>query len=256
MTDNNPATPPQGATPGEGQGTQKPSTAAPVTPPKEGEGGQQGAQGGNNAPAAPAEGTVTIPVKEYRNLTRNNARYTSLQRRSTLRTRTAPANDGSGGSGDDGAGDPEFARIQQERDQATSDLIVERAKNGVRDLLERDEFKDIPESTKRILRKNPLSVANPESQSVDEVLLDIEDYLNEEKASVIPSNNNGGSGGQTPPSPGGSAPAGHETPPNVAGGGASSTDAAGAEDVSGLTGEARSRGVLRNVIRKGGGKLM
>lgn len=247
MPNNQPATPDnKSATPGNESGQQNPQTpqgAAPSqTPSQEGDKGTQQNQ----------EGMVSISAKEYRDLQRAKARASSAQRREALKNKQNTTNKSVDEYNSEGV-DPEVAealsRTQSQLTETQRDLIIERSKNRVTEILSREEYKDIPESTKRILRNNPSSVASVESNTIDELMLDVEDFLNDEiekiPVTVV----------KTPPQEN-TDPKGHETPDNVGGGGSQNTSNQGLEDISNLTGTARSRAVLRNAIKKGGGKIL
>lgn len=238
MENQKPATPPQGATPGnDPQGSGIPSPASPAaTKP-----GDQGTQ---------AEGTVTISTKEFAELQRAKARSLSFERRAEFRKKNPPTPRTMNGAGSD---DPEILeQLQKEQEaRAESELRAYRAEVTlkVRDLLDKEEFKNLPASTRALILRNPHMLS--EADNVEEALLDIEDFVRDQVAGLTPpqsspQNQTGQGGSRT------AIPAGHETPPMSAGAPTPPT-AVEEEDVSKLTGVARSRAVLRNAMKKARG---
>lgn len=227
MVNPNPATPaaPATATPGSGEhGSNQPSVvpAAPATP----------APGNNN------EGTVTIPVKEYRDLQRNDARARSFGKRIYQRPASTAAMNGD--PNDPAA--PERARA----DAAERRAMQLEVKGKVQDLLADDRFKSIPQSTKKLILEAPHMLS--EAETLDDAMYDIEDKLIEIAASdnipvTIKTDD-------TPPA--NNQPANRETPPIVTPGTPAPTDTTAMEDTSMLRGNARSQAALRNAFKKGG----
>lgn len=229
MENQNPVTPPQGATPGNvaQNGNQLPVT--PPTPPGSGEN---------------QEGKVTITTKEYRDLQRAKARTLSFDKRTSLRNRTEyqPANP-------DGSNDPaiveQLNQAQIGRQEAERRALQAEVRGKVRDLLEKEEFKALPKSTKDLILKNPAMLT--EADNLEEALLDIEDFVREKVLEIdVPANNN-------QPGQPAQQPKGHEAPPVINSGSPAPADAAGLEDVSKLSGPARSQAAIRNAIKKAKG---
>ena len=231
MSTPNPATPAQAATPGSnepGQSTPPVSTPPATTTP--GQGGQP-------------EGQVTISTKEYADLQRAKARAASADRRAAIASRRQPAANNNSGDPDDPTAQ-ELARLQQENAEKDRLLMKERLTNKVRNILDKDEYKALPRSTRELILRNPSTLS--EADNEDEALLDIEDYVREEVAAMgIPTT----TPGQPAPKP--NTPPGHDTPPKV-NGGAPAHSPADVEDTSRLRGDARAMATLRNVIRKSG----
>ena len=227
MVNPNPATPAAdaAATPGSGEhGSNPPSVtpAAPATP----------APGNNN------EGTVTIPVKEYRDLQRNDARARSFGKRIYQKS-TQPATNAD-------PNDP--AAVERARaDAAERKALQLEVKGKVQDLLADDRFKNIPQSTKKLILDAPHMLS--EAETLDDAMYDIEDRLIEIAAvdSNIPvtikTNDTPAANNQ---------PANRETPPIVTPGTPAPVDTATMEDTSQLRGSARSQAALRNAFKKGG----
>lgn len=241
MENPKPATPAQAAAPGnvpQGSGTPSPVTP-PVTTPGSG---------------AQAEGTVTISTKEFAELQRAKARSLAFDRRADFRKRNPLPPQAPHGEGSE---DPEILeQLRKEQEaRAEADLRAYRAEVTlkVRDLLDKEEFKALPASTRALILKSPHMLS--EADNVEEALLDIEEFVREQVAglAIPPVIVN-----QNQPGPGGSragTPAGHETPPAVSAGAPTPPTAIEEEDVSKLTGVARSRAVLRNAMKKARGLI-
>lgn len=218
MSEQTPATPPSGATPGnDGQGA-KPAPAAAAAP----------------APAA-APGQVTLSAEEYAKLQRDHARVLSFEKRRDFNKRSAinRTNEDGGDVND------EVVKTREELAATQTELHRERVTNRVRDLLAKPEYAALPESTRKLILKNPAMLS--EADNLEEAMLDIEDYVREEVAGVAKPNTAGAAKVAQP--------AGTETPAGV-GGGPAPAAAAGLEDLSGLQGIARSRAVIRNALKQ------
>lgn len=230
----NPATPAQGAaTPGNGAPVQSNPSTAPQPTTTQGQGGQP-------------EGFVTIPTKEYAELQRAKARQISFDRRKEF-NRSKPNQPSIPGDAD-----PELAQRIQE-DQMAKEELERRALKaeitlGVRDILDKEEYKALPASTKALIIKNPHMLS--EADNAQEALLDIEDFVREQVAGLNlppqPNQNQTNQPGQGTSN----TPAGHETPPVNSSGAPAPTSGVELEDPSKLTGQARSRAILRNKIKE------
>ncbi|MBI4119369.1 MAG: hypothetical protein HY456_00800 [Parcubacteria group bacterium] len=191
---------------------------------------------------------MTIPTKEYAQLQRDHARVVSFENRARFNKSKLASSQPTSGEGSD---DPEVvAQLQREQEaHADANLRAHRAEVTlkVRDLLEKEEFKNLPMSTRALILKNPAMLSD--ADNVDEALLDIEDFVREQVAGLTPQSQPQGSGKGTSPSP-----TGHETPPSVGPGAPAPVTSVDLEDVSKLTGVARSRAVLRNTMKQQRGK--
>lgn len=196
------------------------------------------------APQAPPANKVEISSEEYARLQRNEARLKAFQRRSTIPAprASAPAARHSPASANDDDPNEELLRARAETAAYQRELLDERIKTGTRELLDKPEYKDLPESTKRLILRNPASLT--QSEDIDSALGDIEDFLLSEIAS---------SPGAKPAAPAAAAPAaepaGHETPRAHAGAAASVPGPGDLEDLSQLHGADRSRAAIRNAIK-------
>lgn len=229
----NPANPAQAANPGSGTpGAGTPPAASPAS--TTGDPGNQ-------------QGAVTIPAEEYRNLKRHEARSLAFDRRKGFVMSRSNPQIKSQVLNDENA-DPEIVeqlRIAQDgRIEAERKVLKAEVTNKVQELLNRDEFKTLPVSTKALILKNPHMLS--EADNVDEALLDIEDFVREQviaESALLKTDIN--KGGPNPP--------GHETPPNVNAAIPAPQNAEGLIDISKLTGAARSRAVLANEMKKKSG---
>lgn len=225
MNTQNPATPvvPAGtpATPGSDAGviTTPPTTTNPVVP----------------------EGKVTISTKEFAQLSRDAARGRSAQKRSQL-------NAGKGLPGTIDTGNPDVNQVVKEAQdraaEAERKALQLQVKDRVRDLLDKEEFKNLPKSTRELIMKNPASLS--EAEDLEEALLDIEDFVRDQ---VIPLDLNL-PGSTTPPV---TTPPGVTTPPVTNNGTPAPAKAVELEDLSKLTGSARSTAAIRNSMKKARG---
>lgn len=231
MININSATPSKEATPGvSGQG--QASQAQPS--PAQGQGGQ-------------LESNVTITAKEYAELQRNQARLQAFQKRAQFTSKNsslfAPSD----------TDDPEIVEAlrkeQTAHQNAIKELRSEQIKNGVRGLLDKEEYKLLPKVVKDLILKNPALLSKAET--VDEALLDIEEFINtqmiEHKINQPPQpSDNTQKGGQGQPQN----PSGHETPPIVNAANPAPVNVDALEDINKLEGQSKSRAILRNVLRK------
>lgn len=231
----NPATPvaPATATPGvAAAGASAPSSTTPAP-------AAAGAQG--NSP----EGSVTIPLKEYRNLQRNAARAASFDRRVQIRTARPTTTSGEG----DGSGDPEVAQQIADAERRAQDAERRAMQSDVRartrDILDKEEFKAIPKSTRELILENPHMLTT--ADNLEEALLDIEDYVREKVLIDMPA----APSVTTPP-----AEPKTETPPVVSGGSPAPAGHSNLEDISKLHGPQRSQAAIRNLIKTKGAKTV
>jgi hypothetical protein len=129
---------------------------------------------------------------------------------------------------------------QTERDSAIQRAFEAELKVNVRDIFDKEDFKNVPPSVKKMILKNPS--AYTDSRDAVEAAEDIENYLYDE---IIP-DLTPGAGIPVPEVK----PVG-EVPPVVNQGTPAPVQAGVVEDTRNLTGPARSRGMIRNIIRQG-----
>lgn len=221
----NPATPPAqaGATPG--------SDANVITPPS------------TTTPPVVPEGKVTISTKEYADLQRAKARTLSFEKRLALKNNSSIPLTNPDGSPMDDASIQRIATAVNAQQAAEKRALQAEVRGKVRDLLEKDEFRVLPRSTKDLILKNPAMLS--EADTLDEAMLDIEDFVRESVASMeTPIQVGGTPAPKTPENP-----SGHETPP-ASGSAPAPTHAVQLEDVSNLKGPARSQAIIRNALKK------
>jgi len=245
-----PATPAQAATPGSGAQNQSQSqTGSPASTQTGDKGNQQ-------------DGMVSLSAKEYRDLVRNSARWNSFQRRSQFGPprnnphikqgiNSVPSDDQEGNLPDEAIA--AIQQAQQSAGEATTRAFRAELSSGVRDILDRPEYMDIPMSTKRLITKSPWTLS--EQDDVEAALIDIEEYL-ENESLLLKQTPNTQRQEQQPVSQPGSAAVVHEVPMSSGSGAPAPGQAVQLEDINNLTGVARSRAVLRNSIRQKTGKVM
>jgi hypothetical protein len=110
----------------------------------------------------------------------------------------------------------------------------------VRDLLSTDKYKNIPDSTKKLILEKPHMLSDAET--LEDAMFDIEDKLDEYALSSTPL-----PGQPTAPI---TPAASRETPPATHSGAPAPVDAGVVVDTSNLRGTARSVGVLKNAFLK------
>lgn len=223
-----PATPAPAAAPGTHETV--PATPSAATPPATPGSGEQ------------PEGKVTISTKEYAQLQRDSARVRSFEKRREFqrsRNNPQPAN----GNPDDPANE-RISQLEAEKADSDKRALQAEIKGSVRDILDKEEFKALPQSTRDLILKNPHMLS--EADNLEEALLDIEDFVRDQVLKL------GAAPAQPDPkgNPQSGTPKGHETPPTVSHGVPSQAPSAGMEDTSNLRGAALSRATLRNALRK------
>lgn len=215
MNKENPATPAQAATPG--------SDTKVVTTP--------------STPAASVvvapEGKVTLGTGQYAQLVRDAARGRSAARRAEIRSAAAPVV-----IPGDSVATQALQEANERAEQAEIRAMQTEVRIGVRDILDKEEFKILPKSTKDLILQNPAALS--QASTLEESLLDIEDWCREQVGQITPAAGAPATGAQ---------PAGHQTPPVVSGGSPAPSKAVELEDTSKLHGSARSVASIRNAFR-------
>lgn len=182
------------------------------------------------------DGKVTIDLKTYNDLQRAKARTLSFDKRAALGKNKQMANI------PDGDQDPmlvqELTKANQAREEAERKVMQMEVRDKVKTLLDADEFKALPKSTKELILRNPSMLS--EAESLDEAMIDIEEFVRDQVLSMekVEAPINSGN------------PTGHQTPPVVNGGSPAQVTPAGLEDLSKLSGTARSQAAIRNKIRE------
>ena len=205
-----------------------------------------------------------LSIEDINNLKRKAGRWDALNKRNRQARREQRGNRGKDDYNSDGA-DPALLDTLKERDTKIDELSSDNLKLQVtekaRNLLEGEEYKDIPIAVKKAVIRNPIGFTNPMSGNVDDMVADIQEYLDDEADAMASNlsqivgsgspqnqpNNPAGAAGQGNPAP--QNPQADQTPP-VSGSGPESPNADLNEGVGNKTGPARSTAVLRNILKK------
>jgi len=234
------------------------NSQSPGTPPVDnsahGQPGNQPPAAGNDQPSGgvqePGDTPPVLSVEEINALKRKAGRWDKLQisnrkdRRNNRRSTEDYNTDGAS---------PELLETLKDRDTKIDELssvnVKLEVKDKVRNLLDSDEYKELPIGIRRAIVRNPLGFAGPSAHSVDEAVADIQDYLDDEL-------DNAASGAPAPkggdqPAPAGTPPTNPipgQTPP-AGGSGPSNLQVDTSEGVGDKTGSKRSVQVLQNILR-------
>lgn len=222
MTEINPATPAQAANPGFVPPAVDPN---PSTAPAQNLGDNK-------------EGKVTIDLKEYRDLQRAMARTKSFDKRVALQRKQAQPTINPDGSPADQEIVEKFNELETAKKEAERKVLQMEVRDKVRGLLDQEEFKVLPKSTRELILKNPSMLSS--ADSLEEAMIDIEDFVRDQVLSIEDKAEIPGMGGAQK----------HETPPVVSGGSPAPASAVGLEDLSKLTGPARSQAAIRNKMKQ------
>lgn len=231
MSDQNPAATPAAPV--------APATPAPSTPPAVPPAGTPPVVPPGNGANPDGSGEVKIPLKEYKQLQRDAARGRSPKNQNLPSDRI---NDRYNQPASDPDDDQATAELRSQVATKDRELLQERLNNKVRDLLETNEYKDLPLPVKQWVKINPIALVDPRARSLDDALADIKDRLDEARDSVTT---------PAPAAPGVTTPSAPETPP-VNGSTPAPAGANTAESVDGKTGAARSVAVLKNMFKAAG----
>jgi len=146
---------------------------------------------------------------------------------------------------------PEALEALRVRDQKLDELSLTNkvlsVKDKVRDLMDDEEYKGVSSAIKKAIVRNPLGFINPASDSLEDCIADIKDYLDEELDNVpintfkkddtadnieIKKDN-------------------HQVPP-IGGSGPASPNSVPDNNIAGKTGPARSTAILGNLLKNRG----
>jgi len=142
------------------------------------------AQAGVNEPAqgGQEEQKTEVPLEELNKLKRDAGRWEAHQKDSR-KTRRANRRQPANPNLDDNT-DPETLEALRNRDEKIDELSSEnfrfKIENRVRNIFDKDDYKDISSAVKRAVVKNPLGFTSNESKTVEDAIADIEDYLDDE----------------------------------------------------------------------------
>lgn len=229
---NNPAPTPAAAGQTAGQGT----PPANVTPAP----GENRPNGGNNGGQK-----IELDSAEVERLKRDAGRWAAYQKEARDNRRNNRSQNRQPEYQDLDGVKPEVLEALRSRDLKLDELSLANRelaiKDKVRDLFDSEEYKNIPAAIRKAITRNPLGFVSRTSESLEDAVADIQDYLDDEIDHP--------SGGQpAAPAP---APETHQTPP-VSGSGPASPNAAPEIDVAGKTGPARSTAILGNLLKNRG----
>jgi len=225
MTENNiPAATPDnpGQVPGQAQPANTPAAEKP--------------QGENNGGQK-----IEMDPKEVEALKRDAGRWAAYQKNAREERRNNRGGKPQEYQNLDGAA-PEVLEALRSRDTKLDELSLANrelaVKDRVRDLMDSDDYKDVPVTIKKAIIRNPLGFVNRASESLDDAVADIQDYLDEEL----------------------DRPSGHPAPevkvehpaPPISGSGPAAPNAHQEIDVTGKTGPARSTAILQNLLKNRG----
>lgn len=198
--------------------------------------------------------TVTIPLEELNTYKRKAGRWDATIDRNRKDRRE---NRGSKSNYDADNAPPELLDALRDRDEKITELSSARikleVKDKVRDMLDGDEYKDLPPAIKRAVVRNPLGFASAGAQTVEDAVADIQDYLDDEldAAASGPAHGGGTPPAGTPPAGSPPAPAGRDQTPPAGGSGPGSPAVSPTDGIDGKTGPNRSTTVLQNILKGG-----
>lgn len=239
---------PHGATPPAGTPPAGATPPAPPAAPPAGTPPPAGSPPGSEPKIE--EGYVKVPLKQWQATERDAGRYRSRKGSAptVAEKRDQRYSEPPAGSDPD---DPDHQKLVQDLQSTQKENMQLKLQNKVRDLLESDAYKDVPDSVKRILKRNPLSVVDNRARNLEDAVADIQDFLDDELEQSKPGT---GTPAAVPGQPAATTPTSPETPP-VNGSKPNPSAASGEESVEGKTGPARSVTILKNIFKAGGKKL-
>ena len=210
---------------------------------------------GNDQPSGGATTSgdvVSLSAKELRSLQGKANRWEAYQKRNRNDRRSNRRRSTDDYNADDA--DPALLDALKDRDTKIDELssvnVKLAVKDQVRDLLDSDEYKDLPVGIKRAITRNPLGFSSPSAQTVEDAVADIQDYLDDEldRMTVSPPAQGGGQ-----PAPAGTPPS--QTPisspptPPASGSGPSNPQIDVNQGIDGKIGSKRSTQVLQNILK-------
>ena len=107
------------------------------------------------------------------------------------------------GDGDgDGSGESlELREARKEAEAARKESFSLKLERKVDQILQSDEYKDLSPAVKRIIQKNPAAYIDPRSQTMDDAVADIQDFLDEELDNLVEKKVDPAPGVSTEPTP-------------------------------------------------------
>jgi len=146
--------------------------------------------------------------------------------------------------------DPDTNQAIRIRDDKIQSLSTEnftlKTKQSVSELLDNEDYKGVPRAIKTAITKNPLGFVSPTSESVEDALYDIQDYLDDLLDDGIDNT------GSIPTNPGDRVEVkieGKEQTPPVNNSGPAPTKADEESNLEGKTGSARSTAILQGLLK-------
>jgi hypothetical protein len=227
------ATPNQGQAPGQENNPANNTSAADNNQPQEGK----------------DEKKIEIDISEYEQYKRDAGRFRAQQKKAREERRANRRSNPQENYDVDGA-PPEVLEALRSKDNKLEELSTTNrelmVKDKVRDLMESDDYKGIPATIKKAIIRNPLGFVNPISESLEDAVADIQDYLDEELDNPSVPNYQTNDQGQENKN---ISQDDHQTPP-VNGSGPEKPGSQEEYDITGKTGPARSTAILGNLLKK------
>lgn len=224
------------------------------TPPPDGQASDDQQKADKNTPATDksqsAEGDeeqgskAEIDEEELQSLRRDAGRWRKSREkqrpsRSSRQPRKSEKTDDS---------DPEVLEELKLRDNKINELSSVNkkllVKDQVRDLLDSEDYKEVPESLKKAIRRNPLGFVRDDSETVEHFVEDIKDFLEDELDSLSTGDTIKREGEEREKSDA------DNIPPASGSGPSSPGKTEGLEDVENKRGSERSTAILRNILKK------
>lgn len=236
MAENNQQGNPQQQTPGANPGE---NTGQPGTPP-------EGNNGGQEENPTPEDLKVEISEKELNDLKTKAGRWDKRhERKGSSQRKRSWEKDGEG-DGDGSGESSEVRKAREEAEAAKNEAFGLRLKGKVDEVLSSDDYKDLSDGVKRLIKRNPsayIDARSLESRDVEDAIMDIQDFLDGEMEHLV---DRKVTGTQTPATP--------ETPPTPPASGSrpTNTPSGDEESLDGKTGQARSTTALKNLLKRSG----
>lgn len=212
-----------------------------------GQGADKVPQGANNDSPAGSQPTgedkklVQIDEKELQQLRTKAGRFDKIDSKAARRAnRTVNPPDV-----DPDNADPGLAARDEQIRKLTSENEQIRLQNSVRDVLAKDEYKDIPKMIKDNIARRPYGFVNETSRTLEDKVMDIEDALDDYLDEMAKN----GSAAAKPNQNSQPKPDESKNIPPANGSGPSSPNSQPDADVKGKTGPARSMAILSNLFK-------
>lgn len=196
-----------------------------------------------------SEKKIELDQAEYERLKRDSGRWSASQKKAREERRANRRSNSQENYDVDGA-PPEVLEALRSKDTKLEELSTKNrelmVKDKVRDLMESDDYKGIPATIKKAIVRNPLGFINPISDTLEDAIADIQDYLDEELDNPSVPNYQTNDQGQENKN---DSQDEHQAPP-VNGSGPEKPGSQEESDITGKTGPARSTAILGNLLKK------